>query len=153
MSFYYLWENLSRSACSTSCIPVFFLFRYMGGRLMCLRCVFMTRHEYGADRSSEAAANDGIEHGTATASPPGKDDTCLCSEALTAETSPDMFTCFESSSACSRFAILFRKTGRVEKTWHFRFEEGDASIKAFLKNLYIAACWPGGGTTDEQWVK
>lgn len=91
---------------------------------MCLRCAFITRHEYGADSSSEAAANDGTAHGTAPASPPGTEDTSAgWTGTPAAETSTDMFTCFGSSSACSRFAILFEKTGRVT-TEHFRFEEG-----------------------------
>lgn len=125
----YLWENLSSSAPSSCCIPVFFLFRYMGGRQTCLRCVFMTRHEYGADSSSEAAANDGMELGTASASLPGPDDTSAGgSGAVVVETSPDIFTCFWSSSACSRFAILFRKTGRAKKG-DFRFEEGSTVVK------------------------
>lgn len=114
---------------------------------MCLRCVFITKHEYGADSSSEAAANDGIEHGTAPASLPGTDDTRAgCSVAFIAETSPDIFTCFGSSSACSRFAIVFKKTGSL-KTCHFRFEEGYAPVKAFEIFLYVASCWPGGRMT------
>ena len=124
--FCYLWEKRSSSASSSSRIPVRFLFRYTGGRLMCLRCAFITRHEYGADSSSEAAANDGTAHGTATASPPGAEDTPAgWTGAPAADTSPDMFTCFGSSSACSRFAILFEKNGRVT-TEHFRFEKGSS---------------------------
>jgi len=64
--------------------------------MTCLLCVFMTRHEYGADSSSAAAANDGMAQETTSALLPG--------------VSPDMFACFESSFACSKFAMLFGKT-------------------------------------------
>ncbi|TNN62334.1 hypothetical protein EYF80_027451 [Liparis tanakae] len=69
---------------------------YMGGKVTCLRCAFMTRHEYGADSSSEAAANDGMAQETMSAPLPG--------------VSPDIFACFGSSSACWKFAMLFGKT-------------------------------------------
>ena len=82
----------------------------MGGRAMCLRCVFMTRHEYGADSSSEAAANDGIAEGTTPGALPGPEDPWVgWTPALAEDISPDILTCFGSSSACSKFAMLFQE--------------------------------------------
>lgn len=110
---FYICENLSRSACSSPRIPVFFLFRYMGGRQTCLRCVFRTRHEYGADSSSEAAANDGTELRTAAASGAVACDSASGRSGEPArEISTDIFSCLESPSACFKFAMLFSKTGR-----------------------------------------
>lgn len=96
-------------------MPVFFLFRYMGGRQTCLRWVFSTRHEYGADSSSEAAANDGIELRTASASGALiRDSLAGWSGGPAAEISTDMFSCLGSHSACFKFAILVTKTGSQE---------------------------------------
>lgn len=104
---------------------------------MCLRCVFMTRHEYGADRSSAAAANDGMLHVTASASLLAKDDTAAVeSVALSVDTSPDIFMCLGLSSACSKFAILFGETGR-EMIGDFRFQEGYGSMKAFKRVIIL----------------
>lgn len=80
--------------------------------MMCLRCVLSTRHEYCADRSSEAAANDGIELRTASAfGAIACDSSDGCSGEAAAEISTDIFSCLGSPSACSRFAMLFTKTG------------------------------------------
>lgn len=78
--------------------------------MTCLRCVSSTRHEYCADSSSEAAANDGIELRTASASEAGGSG-AGGSGAAAAETSTDRFSCLGSASACARFAMLFTKTG------------------------------------------
>lgn len=79
---------------------------------MCLRCVLSTRHEYGADRSSEAAANDGIELRSASAfGAITCDSSGGWSGGAAAEISTDIVSCLGSPSACSRFAMLFTKTG------------------------------------------
>lgn len=93
-------------------MPDFFLLREAGGRATCLRCVLSTRHEYGADSSSEAAENDGMELRTESAfGPVTGDGSGGWSGGAAAEISTDIFSCLGSPSACSRFAMLFTKTG------------------------------------------
>lgn len=83
----------------------------------------MTRHEYGADNSSEAAANDGIDNGTAPAAIPGAGGAPVAWFGVDASgIPPDILTCFEFSSACSRFAMLLGKTGKATRG-NFRCRE------------------------------
>lgn len=104
-------ENLSSWVCSSPRMPDCFLLREAGGRVMCLRCVLSTRHEYGADRSPEAAENDGMELRTASAVRGAGPEEPGWSGGAAAEISTDIFSCLGSPSACSRFAMLFTKTG------------------------------------------
>lgn len=106
--------------------------------MTCLRCVLSTRHEYGADSSSEAAANDGMEARTASAfGASTADSSGGRSGEAAAEISTDIFSCLGSPSACSRFAMSFTKTGS-QALFEFRLNKPDS-----------ADYWAGGEITLE----
>ena len=89
-------------------MPVRFFFRYMGERAKCLLCVCMTRHEYGADTSLHASANEGIKHGGVIVYVAVTVDSPYGFGRLKAETSVGVFTVLGSSSTCSKLAMLLR---------------------------------------------
>lgn len=102
----YFSENFRSSALSSSSIPVFFFFKYMGGRATCRRCVSSTRHEYGVLTSLQASAKVGIKQEIAASSLTAVYVFSKGTDCVDVDISVDIFAWCGSSSSCCKFAML-----------------------------------------------